>query len=173
MLSSLFFFLMIRRPPRSTLFPYTTLFRSARQTARAKSVPVAVEHLRSPPGLLAKENGGGIVQLPRDGGAVDRPCKKNGIHACRISPGFGARVLPVVGLPGHRVFPADQPLRHAERFSVSDQRLARGGHWGAGGLGARAFPPRRLGTRPLRRHGALRARGPAQGRASGLGHAHF
>src|SRR2546421_9539071 len=25
----LFFFLMIRRPPRSTLFPYTTLFRSA------------------------------------------------------------------------------------------------------------------------------------------------
>src|SRR6267378_7452718 len=27
--SSLFFFLMIRRPPRSTLFPYTTLFRSS------------------------------------------------------------------------------------------------------------------------------------------------
>src|SRR5687768_18548578 len=28
MLYSHFFFLMIRRPPRSTLFPYTTLFRS-------------------------------------------------------------------------------------------------------------------------------------------------
>src|SRR5258708_15272881 len=27
-----FFFLMIRRPPRSTLFPYTTLFRSDMQT---------------------------------------------------------------------------------------------------------------------------------------------
>src|SRR3712207_7866152 len=26
----MFFFLMIRRPPRSTLFPYTTLFRSQR-----------------------------------------------------------------------------------------------------------------------------------------------
>src|SRR5687768_18471548 len=26
----LFFFLMIRRPPRSTLFPYTTLFRSGK-----------------------------------------------------------------------------------------------------------------------------------------------
>src|SRR5256885_4431244 len=26
-----FFFLMIRRPPRSTLFPYTTLFRSVQQ----------------------------------------------------------------------------------------------------------------------------------------------
>src|SRR2546430_13389498 len=28
-ISLYFFFLMIRRPPRSTLFPYTTLFRSA------------------------------------------------------------------------------------------------------------------------------------------------
>src|SRR5437016_13685462 len=28
-----FFFLMIRRPPRSTLFPYTTLFRSRRRTS--------------------------------------------------------------------------------------------------------------------------------------------
>src|SRR3989442_12365475 len=28
-----FFFLMIRRPPRSTLFPYTTLFRSAPRKA--------------------------------------------------------------------------------------------------------------------------------------------
>src|SRR5690348_18361583 len=29
---SFFFFLMIRRPPRSTLFPYTTLFRSIAQS---------------------------------------------------------------------------------------------------------------------------------------------
>src|SRR3712207_9519956 len=28
MIFMMFFFLMIRRPPRSTLFPYTTLFRS-------------------------------------------------------------------------------------------------------------------------------------------------
>src|SRR6202030_4697094 len=35
--SSFFFFLMIRRPPRSTLFPYTTLFRSARAERRARS----------------------------------------------------------------------------------------------------------------------------------------
>src|SRR2546426_8512976 len=33
---SRFFFLMIRRPPRSTLFPYTTLFRS--QPSRATGV---------------------------------------------------------------------------------------------------------------------------------------
>src|SRR6266850_3315029 len=30
----IFFFLMIRRPPRSTLFPYTTLFRPGRATGR-------------------------------------------------------------------------------------------------------------------------------------------
>src|SRR3712207_7457055 len=32
-MSLLFFFLMIRRPPRSTLFPYTTLFRSRARRA--------------------------------------------------------------------------------------------------------------------------------------------
>src|SRR5438067_2989312 len=31
-----FFSLMIRRPPRSTLFPYTTLFRSSWPTARSR-----------------------------------------------------------------------------------------------------------------------------------------
>src|SRR5215813_14851045 len=38
----LFFFLMIRRPPRSTLFPYTTLFRSlgARPSSTLSSCPL-------------------------------------------------------------------------------------------------------------------------------------
>src|SRR5215468_11666733 len=36
----LFFFLMIRRPPRSTLFPYTTLFRSpSRGRSRSALLP--------------------------------------------------------------------------------------------------------------------------------------
>src|SRR5260221_2744495 len=35
--SLFFFFLMIRRPPRSTLFPYTTLFRSWRQGGRREA----------------------------------------------------------------------------------------------------------------------------------------
>src|SRR5687768_17819799 len=33
----LFFFLMIRRPPRSTLFPYTTLFRSCEFYSKSAS----------------------------------------------------------------------------------------------------------------------------------------
>src|SRR2546430_7419106 len=42
----LFFFLMIRRPPRSTLFPYTTLFRSQLRRLVAQS-------------MLAREQTGG------------------------------------------------------------------------------------------------------------------
>src|SRR5258708_15075564 len=34
-----FFFLMIRRPPRSTLFPYTTLFRSRTRGQRSGQQP--------------------------------------------------------------------------------------------------------------------------------------
>src|SRR3712207_7752119 len=42
---AVFFFLMIRRPPRSTLFPYTTLFRSVgqRDELAAEDLPVVVE----------------------------------------------------------------------------------------------------------------------------------
>src|SRR6266550_8220699 len=35
------FFLMIRRPPRSTLFPYTTLFRSSRSPSATGPAPAA------------------------------------------------------------------------------------------------------------------------------------
>src|SRR3989441_7343456 len=40
----LFFFLMIRRPPRSTLFPYTTLFRSRVTPPRRLVVDLASPH---------------------------------------------------------------------------------------------------------------------------------
>src|SRR2546430_5383472 len=53
--SSIFFFLMIRRPPRSTLFPYTTLFRS---------------HLRGPIDALIRESdqhGVAVCRSLRDG----------------------------------------------------------------------------------------------------------
>src|SRR2546422_7033644 len=39
--TSSFFFLMIRRPPRSTLFPYTTLFRSLAFPAQLRVEPFA------------------------------------------------------------------------------------------------------------------------------------
>src|SRR5438309_9058777 len=47
--SHLFFFLMIRRPPRSTLFPYTTLFRSlARLLALGDDIDAGVLLLLQP-----------------------------------------------------------------------------------------------------------------------------
>src|SRR5260370_17649706 len=44
---SVFFFLMIRRPPRSTLFPYTTLFRSRSECPAVSPDPVG--RSRAPP----------------------------------------------------------------------------------------------------------------------------
>src|SRR2546422_9994665 len=46
----LFFFLMIRRPPRSTLFPYTTLFRSGDAAREA-----VLDHRRGGPDDLLVE----------------------------------------------------------------------------------------------------------------------
>src|SRR3712207_9429655 len=48
LLCFLFFFLMIRRPPRSTLFPYTTLFRSrsrSRRRSRGGRQPPVAGHV--------------------------------------------------------------------------------------------------------------------------------
>src|SRR2546427_12411140 len=47
-----FFFLMIRRPPRSTLFPYTTLFRSGLYFYDGKASEYAAELKPSPRGEL-------------------------------------------------------------------------------------------------------------------------
>src|SRR5438874_6352779 len=54
---------MIRRPPRSTLFPYTTLFRSRDRDARCRSPERSGRH----PGA-----GGGARQERRDVGRIVR-----------------------------------------------------------------------------------------------------
>src|SRR2546422_6196471 len=64
----LFFFLMIRRPPRSTLFPYTTLFRSptwseaaaagvARRSGPGRSAAGALGHPRRRGARMAEPAG--------------------------------------------------------------------------------------------------------------------
>src|SRR4029450_11289964 len=45
---SLFFFLMIRRPPRSTLFPYTTLFRSVTPPTYVRTGPAPLSTAPKP-----------------------------------------------------------------------------------------------------------------------------
>src|SRR5260221_954519 len=46
---------MIRRPPRSTLFPYTTLFRSRRGAADAQDSAAMAAHLPGAPSLPVRE----------------------------------------------------------------------------------------------------------------------
>src|SRR5258707_1576288 len=56
---SSFFFLMIRRPPRSTLFPYTTLFRSRcsdSTTPRVNPARIHLIELRRPLMLRSEEH---------------------------------------------------------------------------------------------------------------------
>src|SRR2546425_12986301 len=74
----LFFFLMIRRPPRSTLFPYTTLFRS--RLARR----------------LALEQHGGHLTCDRQLDAValaEGHGRAGGVHALRDGGPSGERVF--------------------------------------------------------------------------------
>src|SRR3712207_8369192 len=50
---------MIRRPPRSTLFPYTTLFRSRSNNPEAKGVAIDAEQRgQTEPGLWRRESRG-------------------------------------------------------------------------------------------------------------------
>src|SRR5256885_10695078 len=69
MLAMFFFFLMIRRPPRSTLFPYTTLFRSASGPG-----PADVEPLHRLPGAVG---GGQAAHRPAAAGRSRRQDRKS------------------------------------------------------------------------------------------------
>src|SRR3712207_7776599 len=61
------FFLMIRRPPRSTLFPYTTLFRSGYGAGDLSAVILdeGVGHALQGAGLIAEEAYGPDLLLQR------------------------------------------------------------------------------------------------------------
>src|SRR3712207_9234273 len=71
-----FFFLMIRRPPRSTLFPYTTLFRSGltRGSTRAHLARAALESMcyqtRDAVQAMEADSGIDIPTFKADGGAA-------------------------------------------------------------------------------------------------------
>src|SRR3712207_8432331 len=69
-MSIFFFFLMIRRPPRSTLFPYTTLFRSLSRFRRRR-LGFVFQAFNLIDSLSARENIALPVEL--DGREVDEP----------------------------------------------------------------------------------------------------
>src|SRR2546425_10635381 len=102
---SSFFFLMIRRPPRSTLFPYTTLFRSRRAGIRGRAAAAA--GARRP---------GGSARGPRPVRARRRPAAAGGGSA-----GGRGRLVS----PRHRAGRADR--RGARRVYGAGRREARRG----------------------------------------------
>src|SRR2546422_813762 len=91
-----FFFLMIRRPPRSTLFPYTTLFRSRDPTRRATGrpglPPPRARRRRPSPGSLAPPTRREIVPPARRAGHGRIPAAGGGDRrATRSEPRGGVR----------------------------------------------------------------------------------
>src|SRR2546429_10029002 len=68
---------MIRRPPRSTLFPYTTLFRSARPVRQHGKVPRAASFLEAR-GEEPHRGGTQVRTRPLGGGRGDDRDEKRG-----------------------------------------------------------------------------------------------
>src|SRR2546422_10984144 len=83
-----FFFLMIRRPPRSTLFPYTTLFRSVLVARRRHLVARGQVH----PELEAPHE---AVLLPRHLGVDDAAPGRHPLHAAGDQLALVAHVILV------------------------------------------------------------------------------
>src|SRR2546428_7362225 len=71
-----FFFLMIRRPPRSTLFPYTTLFRSWHAEGSRRGIGPAVRRAWCP----SPQGRGGRVAVVRRGVADRKSTRLNSSH---------------------------------------------------------------------------------------------
>src|SRR5256885_13224787 len=74
---------MIRRPPRSTLFPYTTLFRSHVRQLVGEYAPqlVLVEHLEDP----ARDGDGGVVRAPPRGEGVRLGLRRQDRKSTRLN----------------------------------------------------------------------------------------
>src|SRR2546430_10244345 len=88
-----FFFLMIRRPPRSTLFPYTTLFRSRSEALEVRDRALdaalgpeghpAIQREQPRPGQLATEVGNVVADHRTRRGDQDESSQLPGIGESR------------------------------------------------------------------------------------------
>src|SRR5260370_30112772 len=107
---STFFFLMIRRPPRSTLFPYTTLFRSLSGAAP----PL--------PGRLARQ-GGRARARRRDGGrsGARRRANRSEEHTSELQSHLNL-VCRLLLEKKNRTRPADAMRSLARRAEISTAR---------------------------------------------------
>src|SRR5947209_11815135 len=112
-LSSLFFslFLMIRRPPRSTLFPYTTLFRSRRLHSRKRSLVCARDGERDEQRLPAG----------RIGGARCRDRKSTRLNSSHANSSYDVFSLKKTKKNQTRTTSTTQPAQHPNVTVLDEQ----------------------------------------------------
>src|SRR3989441_892985 len=176
---SFFFFLMIRRPPRSTLFPYTTLFRSRVPAdragprrgflprPRAALRPAAPRAARRHRAVLGRRRGlhggraGAVPERParrarrRAAGAVGRPARADRRRGGRPSP------PPRRGAPGDVARPAAVRRAH---LGSGGERLRTELTADGGAVGVQAAFRRGRGRGGARsRGGGARAHRPGDG----------
>src|SRR2546429_3523358 len=83
----IFFFLMIRRPPRSTLFPYTTLFRSV--GAKVTLTVQAFSRPRLDPQSLVSAKSPLVAILPMASGAASGDFAETDRKSTRLNSSHG------------------------------------------------------------------------------------
>src|SRR3712207_8554108 len=74
---------MIRRPPRSTLFPYTTLFRSVDEVRACECDELALPRRQRPP-ALAHRREVSVGQLRDEVVRADRPRRRFDLGVARV-----------------------------------------------------------------------------------------
>src|SRR3989454_10425261 len=116
---------MIRRPPRSTLFPYTTLFRSQRETGLEQQLlGERIAHLDLGPTSLALER----ELLGGERGAVDAVAARARAHDQQyVADAVGSRLDQVPLLEeadAHRVHQGVAPVARAEVDLAPQRRNA-------------------------------------------------
>src|SRR3989454_742095 len=105
-----FFFLMIRRPPRSTLFPYTTLFRSVEVVGEGPSPLLNELALRA---RLRRVNGHGKAPLQGELRQELKEARRNGVGGMRRDTH-----------PDPRRCPLEARIQGALQFSLAGFRRA-------------------------------------------------
>src|SRR2546422_11068337 len=94
---------MIRRPPRSTLFPYTTLFRAAMDLASSRETAFCIEQFRDYLALEAGNSSNTVENYVRDSRRLVTPAAAQGARSPdEVTPAPRRQViydLTYLGLP--------------------------------------------------------------------------